>query len=286
MKQENWYFLIQGKYDNKGAIVNFYSTGDHLGDALNNVYECADKINISNCELLEASRLDFIEDFELPENTEKITEKVKYQNSLSLYEFEDEENFISPIGIVKSTEDGEYEFDLIKEQFVAYTKNENDIYSFTMTISKEKLETIFFKCVEFIPDINSICINLLDHWEEESRNELWINTFKNKKEILIFIKENELNLIQNGFIDIVFCCKKGETNLVLDEHKQICLTTKSEDIFNEFGKQIMNLGFQQTKELYSLENGYYHWHYRPSISLDKNQFRQFLSRNKFELKEK
>ena len=115
---------------------------------------------------------------------------------------------------------------------------------------------------------------------------MWINRYKNEKnEILDFIKTHEPDLIQNGFIDIVLNCQEGNTNLILDEHKQIRLTTLSEFIFNEFGKSLIDLGYEQTRDFYSLEYGYYHWHFRPAKSLDKGGFRKFLQRNKFEILE-
>ena len=75
----------------------------------------------------------------------------------------------------------------------------------------------------------------------------------------------------------------GQTNLTLDEHKKIQLHTKEEDLFNDFGKKIMNLGFEQTKDFYNLEFGYHHWHYRPFDSLDRDNFIELLRREKFEL---
>jgi len=75
----------------------------------------------------------------------------------------------------------------------------------------------------------------------------------------------------------------GETNLTLDNHKKIQLHTKDEELFNDFGKKVMELGFEQTREFYNLEFGYHHWHYRPADSLNREDFKQLLKSKNFEL---
>ena len=76
--------------------------------------------------------------------------------------------------------------------------------------------------------------------------------------------------------------KKGETNLTLDEHKKIQLHTKDESVFNEFIGKIIEMGFEQTREYYNIEFGYYHWHYRTDKSLNRNEFKKMLSTKNFE----
>ena len=285
--KEHWYFLMQGEYESQGAFTSFYAYGNHLGEALANAIESAAKINLNNCNLIEANRLDLFEDFKLPENTEQLSDQVHYQTGLSLYDFEEQEDFISPVGVVKSTEDGKYDADLIKEQFAAYSKDENGIFSLVLTASKKKLKKVFLQSANLLPEINGLGIYLLNHWDEEEETEIWSRLSENtKEEILAFIAGDDLNLLQNGFIDIVLYCQEGRTNLVLDEHKQIQLSTSSEEIFNSFGQGIINMGFEQTNDFYTLEYGYYHWHYRSGGSLDKNQFRAFLQKNHFSLEEK
>jgi hypothetical protein len=70
--------------------------------------------------------------------------------------------------------------------------------------------------------------------------------------------------------------------LTLDDHKKIQFRTSDENLFNEFGKKIMNLGFKQLRELYNLESGYYHWHYRPFNSLARPDFINLLRAEHFD----
>lgn len=288
MNEQFWYFLVHGFINEKqAAYTGFYAYGNHLGEAFEKVNQNKEKAELLTCELIEASRLDILEKFKLPRKAKEIAPGLFYKSGLSIYNVsDDDENFISPVGIVKASEDGEYEMEMIKEQFVAYSKDENGIYSFTMTIENKNLERVFLKSLEFIPSVEAVSFFIESEWENETETELWINkSLSTKNEIVEFLKENLENTIKNGFVSTVIYSSEGESNLVVDSHKHLKLTTKSEKVFNDFGKQIMELGYKQTKDFYTLEFGYHHWHYRPFNSLSKTEFKKYLVQKGFDILE-
>jgi hypothetical protein len=281
---EFWYLLLNGLIDKKnGAYANFYVYGEHLGASLELVLKYTDKIELSNCELIEAYRLDTLSDYELPNGAIQLAKDVFFKPGLSIYKInKKDKEFISPTGIVKSTDDGEYAFELIKEQFVAYTKDQNGIFTFVMTPDKSNLEKLFFNSLDLIPSVDAVSFFLED--SEDDKAQLWINKLLvNKQDITEFLLTNAHNTIKNGYVSTVVYSEKGETNLLIDSHKQLKLTTKDVGVFNLFGKKMMALGYKQTKDFYSLEFGYYHWHYRPSDSLNMFDFRRHLESQKFEI---
>jgi hypothetical protein len=75
----------------------------------------------------------------------------------------------------------------------------------------------------------------------------------------------------------------GETNLTLDDHKKIQLHTKDEGVFRHFIGQLINLGFEQTREFYNLQYGFHHWHYRPAESFTRREFKAMLEQQGFQL---
>lgn len=286
MNRKFWYFLIQGLVDKEtGAYTNFYANGDHLGDALELTLKNCDKVDLYDCELIEASLLGTIDDFKLPKAAKKVVDDLFKVSGLNCFKINrDEDNYISPTGIVKTSEDGDYDYDLIKEHFVAYNKDENGIYSFAMTPDKRNMEKLFFNSFEFIPSADSVSIFLENDWENDIETELWINKeLVDKHHIIDFVKSNISHTVRNGYVSTVIICSTGDTNLVIDSHKHLKLTTKDLDVFDNFIKQIKGLGFKQTRDFYSLEHGFYHWHYRPHDSLDKKGFRDLLKKNKFEI---
>jgi hypothetical protein len=137
-----------------------------------------------------------------------------------------------------------------------------------------------------LPTVNGFWIYIKNYWENKL-TELWVaKHFTDKKSVIEFLKKQKKNTLENGFLDIVVHSIQGETNLTLDEHKTIKLHTKNENIFRSFIGNIINLGFEQTRDFYTLEFGYHHFHYRLADSLTRSEFKQMLKDNKFELIDK
>lgn len=282
--REFWYFLLQGTLDDKtGVYSNFYTYGTHCGNCLAKAMKTAEKEGVIKPELIETCRLDNLEGFELPENAIELNSDIFMLSTFNTYILKKEEKeFTPPTGIAFGTDENEYETDLIKECFVAYGKNDNGIFEFELVADNSRLVETYFKAIDFLPDTDGFWIYIRDHWENEQTELHAGKDLISKENIIEFLKSNNESTLQNGFIDIVVHSKKGETNLTLDEHKKIQLHTKDESVFNEFIGKIIEIGFEQTREYYNIEFGYYHWHYRTDKSLNRNEFKEMLSRKNFE----
>lgn len=153
-------------------------------------------------------------------------------------------------------------------------------------IPKQNLIDTFIKTIEFLPTIDGFWIYLKNYWESDL-TELWVaKHFTNKKTVIDFLKTQKKNTLENGYLDIVVHSLIGETNLTLDDHKKIQFHTKDERVFNDFIGNIIDLGYEQTRDFYNLEFGYHHFHYRLVDSLTRTEFKQMLTDNKFELIDK
>lgn len=285
-KKELWYFLIDGQQDNEtGVVGNFYAYGNHLGDALNKTIKAAD--NFVNYNLTEASYLD---NFEIIENNSELVEiakEVYMRPTTYTFPFNDpDKEFVPPIGIVKSVYEGEYEYDLIKENFVAYSADENGIFEFELVLTKENLIDTFLKTIDFLPSIDGFWIYIKNFWENDL-TELWVaKHFTDRQTVKDFLVKHKVDTLENGFLDIVVHSLQGDTNLTLDDHKKVQLHTKDVTVFQNFLDSITDLGYEQTRDFYNLEFGYHHFHYRLANSLTREEFKQLLTDNKFELIDK
>ncbi|AMR26172.1 hypothetical protein A0257_03080 [Hymenobacter psoromatis] len=187
-----------------------------------------------------------------------------------------DKDFISPTGIIKSNEDGEFEYELIKEGFIALHDKDNNSFDFELVVGKDKLLETFIKTLKFIPSPDRIEVCIKGHWHNQ-KSELWaIDTSKLPTSIEYFLLENKENILRNGFVECAVTLNSDTIILTLNEHKKIFFQTQDEKLFISFGEAIMALGFKQTKELYNLEYGFYHWHYRPAQSLDAPELRTLL----------
>lgn len=287
-KNELWYLLIDGQKDSKTGIVgNFYAYGNHLGDALDKTIKASIDYKFTNHNLTEASLLANFDVIENNKELVKIADNVYMRPTTYTFPFDDlDKEFIPPIGIVKSVFEGEYEYDLIKKNFVAYGADEDGVFEFELVLTKENLIDTFIKTIEFLPTIDGFWIYLKSYWESDLI-ELWVaRHFTDRHTVINFIKTQKKNTLENGYLDIVVHSLTGETNLTLDDHKKIQFHTKDEGVFNNFIENIIELGYEQTRDFYNLEFGYHHFHYRLVDSLTRTEFKKMLTDNKFELIDK
>ncbi len=289
MNKELWYLLIEGQKDaNTGIVGNFYAYGEHLGDSLKKVINASSYHHFTNSHLIQAS---FLEHFDLIENNHEllsISDDVYMRTNTFTFIVENDPDtlFIPPIGIVEGVSDNELDYDLIKESFVAYGQNENELFEFELVVAKHNLVDVFLKAIEFLPSVDGFWIYIKSYWEN-GLTELWVaKHFVDKQTVIDFLKIQKINTLENGFLNIVVHSQSGETNLILDDHKKIQLFTKEETVFSEFIGNIIDLGYEQTKDFHSLEFGYFHFHYRQADSLARNEFKAMLREYQFELIDK
>lgn len=287
-RDQLWYFLIDGQQDAEtGVVGNFYAYGNHLGDALNRALLASEEFRFSKQNLTEASYLDNFDVIENNRDLIQIGDGVFMRPATYTFPFHDsDKDFIPPIGIVKSVFKGEYDYELIKENFVAYNADENGIFELELVLTKEHLIDVFLKIIGFLPSIDGFWVYIKNYWDNDL-TELWIaKDFTDKSKIIDFLERQQKDTLENGYIDIVVHSLVGETNLTLDDHKKIQLHTKDEEVFKDFIGKIVDLGYEQTKDLYNLEFGYHHFHYRLADSLTRTEFKQMLTQNRFELIDK
>jgi len=283
MNLEFWYFLLEGQYDdNTGVFGNFFAHGTHCGEALNFAFEAARIDNFINPCVVEAERLDIIPEYVPPDDLVVVTDRASMKPNAHTFPLnENDRQFVPPKGIVKSTNDGEQDYSMIEEGFLAYAKNEQGIFEFELVAGIDNLVETYMQAIQALPEVELFCFYLQEHWEKGTE-ELWASsTITDNNGVLAFLTKYRENTLENGYVKCVVQKGYGST-LTLDDHKKIQFRTSDESLFNEFGKTMMALGFKQLEALYDLEFGYYHWHYRPFGSLSRTRFVDLLRAERFD----
>lgn len=285
MNHELWYFLIEGEQDSDtGTFGSFYAYGSHLGDALEKTLKASAVYNFNGPDIIEATLLESLRQIDNADELIELNDEVYMNPTTHAFPLNDpDKSFVPPIGIVKSVEDGEYEYDLIKENFVAYGQNEHGIFELELVVGKANLIDVCLKSILFLPSVDGFWVYIQPFWEND-KTELWVaKHFTNSDLVTEFLKMHQKDTLENGNIKIVTHSLIGQTNLTLDDHKKLQLHTKDEEVFRHFIENFMDLGYEQTREFYSLEYGFHHWHYRPAGSLTRPDFKSMLEQNQFEL---
>ena len=175
-EKELWYLLINGQKDaNTGGFGNFYAYGSHLGDALKKTITASnEKYQLSHHNLIEASLLDHFDVIGNNSELIKIAEDVYVRPPMPTYPLDAPDNeFVPPTGIVKSVYEGEYNYELIKENFVAYKADEHGRFEFELVLDKKKLIDTFITTIDFLPTVDGFWIYIKNYWENDL-TELWV----------------------------------------------------------------------------------------------------------------
>lgn len=289
-REEFWHFMIDGRQDDQtGVLSNFFVYGPHCGAALQQALQAADDQGVAGAYAVEASRLDNLEDYELPDDAFELPSGVlmlptRYTYPLGV----DAPEFVPPTGIIKAgdgdEEQEEHDYALIRETFVAYAADDEGFFHFELVVEQPRLNATFLQAIRSLPAISGFWLQLQEHWHD-GPTELWVNQqLTSPAAIEDFLRTYRTSTLENGFVDCIVSAEIGDTSLTLDEHKTIRLRTQDEDVFVAFLRGIEQLGFERTTgELYSLEVGYHHYHYRPHDSLSRPDFTALLASQGFEL---
>lgn len=286
-EKQFWYFLLNGSKDESiGAYGNFYAYGKHCGDALENARIAFREYGLKPMNLYQTYRLDDEKNWQLPDDVVQLSESVYMRSNLHYFEFDENEvEFIFPDGIVASTIEGDYDFDLIEDGFISFDKNDDERYEIIVIVSNDKLLNTFISSINFLPQVDGFWLYLNDYWED-SETQIWVSRNTAEKDHAInFLLANQPSTLKNGYIDYVVHTLQGKTNLYLDAHKTIKLYTDDFKMQNAYCDFLISLGFTSKTPCFSIEHDFWHYHYRPFDSLCRTQFIELLEQSNFYLAE-
>jgi hypothetical protein len=289
-----WHFIIKGRQDETtGVAGRFYAYGEHLGEALEIAVKIAEQQGILSPHIIETYRLDNTGDTHPPDNA------IYFEHAFMLPELQtfsltaDEPAYIPPTGIIKSTDDYNFQISQIEEGFVPYDKDDKDFYQLKLAVSSTRFFDTCIKCINLLPAIDGFHLYIYDFEApedyfdvdryDEKETELWANkSFITHQQIVDFLTENRSSTIENGFIDCIAHYNTGETKVRIDQHKNIYITTKDAALYNDIIDGVAAMGFAQLKKFITLHKHFYHFHYRPMNSLNQRDFIKLLKTEGFE----
>ncbi|MDL2283564.1 hypothetical protein LJC19_00215 [Oxalobacter sp. OttesenSCG-928-P03] len=287
VKKEFWYVMVEGIIDeNHGGIANFYGYGTHLGEVIGHVLSAAEETGFASPHAVETG---FVEsDYEMPDDLETLNDHVQWSPSRYLFPVLDYGSMmVLPTGIVHAAGDPENDPDLIREAFYTYghEKNSQNEYGLDLVVSRLRLRDTFFSFIRFLSDINGLFFRVAGFEDDENAPyEIWAFYDSDPETLINILAGNTTDTLENGYVEIAVTASEGETRstLILDSHKHISFFSRDERIFAEAIRLAETLGFEETGDLYHVEAGYYHWHYRPAASRRRRDFFQWLDENDFD----
>lgn len=268
--------MIESLEPEHSFIQVFWTRANHPGQAIEKVLRACVALRIKNAY---ASELDSFNFQSLPRNVVHDTNLDVYYSPSRNY-FPTERTFMAPFGIIKSFQNGEYDYELIREGFYQ-ARTDTGIYELEVVVENERLFDTFVQLVKRLPSIKVFWIKLAADWEGEGE-EFWTNEQLNTVALIAdFLKSRWNDTVANGHVALTVYSPAGQTNLSIDTHKTLKVLTKSVTIQRKLSAGLRRLGFAQLTKFHSLEYRYYHWHYRGTRSKSRKRLIAALKKDGF-----
>lgn len=275
------YLLVECQYDDKtGFYVSCLCQNDGIDESRQKIEDRLQLEGVHKCVLVEVGVVDSseidMENYELfPTNDTRL--------GLHRYEYveNDEYNFVNPKGVVIS----------------AHSPIDRDSLALSFCLIKDDYATF---AIEIIPDnntiestIKTICFDIIDKlnfigiyldgeydFRDSDYNSIWIK-IGDKNELLNFLFENKLNLLDNGFVEIELGDQNSNNRIRITKTKKLIVWTDRHDQYEKLNAKIRNLGYDSTTENILTGKDFEHYKYRRIGSLDFDDLITFLSSHDF-----
>lgn len=263
-----------------GSFIQvFWAWGAHPGEAIGRVLKACRHLGVRNAV---ASELDAYDFASLPSHVVG-DERLGVFYDETRHHFPTEESFRPPAGIIKSRLDGDYGEELIREGF-SLAGREGGLYEVEAVVGRGRLFETFTALAGRLHSLRVFWVKIAGDWERDGEGpaEFWVNESLNTPELIAdYLTAHANDTINNGHVALTAYSNAGQTNLTVDTHKTIKVLTKSARMRDRVAAALRRRGMEELAEPYSLERGYYHWHYRPTRSKSRARLVAALKRNGF-----
>ncbi|ARS36022.1 hypothetical protein [Pontibacter actiniarum] len=275
MEHALWYLLLLGHWGKRRcSITDFYAYGNYLGEAIHHVKARAKVLGLSDCQLLEATR---VETFSSPDPiySIRLSNGVFVGKGISSFTVSpDTVPFLYPTGIVQNVTDGLLELRDAEDTYTASMCSKWHVVR--SQLQKVTFEQIFYKVLDIVPQVQQVCLTVRDYNGEGRGASKWIKKIEDKHVLLSLIKDNSKDILENGFVEFEVYTPDGETCLGFDKYRHLLLKTQHKAFYQLYLLQLQSFKVQEVETISLPDSCQYYCHYRPFESLVEKEFKNLL----------
>lgn len=256
----------------------FWAWADHIGQAVAKTTAAARETGMP---APIAVQIDPFDHDTLPDHAEPAG-KTGVLMADTRYYFPTRPTFLLPKGVIFSC--GESDFDP-EDMQPGYTRHrKEDLHRLEVLVPADRLAEVFLILTAALPSIRVCWVELVEEWERAGVTQLYANEDLSTPEaVRTFLESEKLNILDNGKVKFTAYAEDGATNLVLNDHKEICLISHAPEIVDTMAGILQAEGLEEmeAENFKSLGSGCYHWHYKPEGALSRNDLAEHLEMRGF-----
>lgn len=258
--------LIEGRASDEAFVQVYWARASHMGVAVEKMLAAARENGLPNPLPRGADPYD-IENLEVQVYPDSSSEVFF---ATTRYSFPPEPVFEFPFGIIPSgvvDEDAD-DVDDIRPGY-RRSKNEERLIEIGVNVPGSDLLSIYERLLKLHGNYEAFWYLIHDHWGDVS-DQIYENPSLSTPDAIIeHLRAHPHDAVMNGFVTLTAYIDEGATNLNISEHKRIVILTYSDSVADSFERALLDAGFDHDQYLVSFDCKIYHWHYRPSESLDR-----------------
>ena len=191
-----------------------------------------------------------------------------------------DQDFVFPFGVIAASDQQTFDTDQIREAYLA--GGEDGRRFIEVVVDGRRLYPVIRSLIKCLPAPHIFDIGLLSHWQETGVTEVWRadpSTSGNK--ISRYLKDNQLDILHNGYVD--FCVRSRDKGyaLWLSDHKIVTLFCATASGIKVMRPHVRHLGFSRRRHLRSIAEECDHFHYRLPRSLSRDRLTNKLRKDGF-----
>jgi hypothetical protein len=144
---------------------------------------------------------------------------------------------------------------------------------------REHLVDLFLGMIERLPAADNLEVRVLDHFEDAGRTDVWLTSRVDARRILRFLDDFDVELIDNGHLELSVYVRAHKATLRLTEHKTVVWLAEGRALEAEVRAHLRELGVPRSDRLVGIA-GAPHFHYRPARSRDRKKLGEELYRQR------
>jgi hypothetical protein len=144
---------------------------------------------------------------------------------------------------------------------------------------REHVQDLFLGVLERLPSADNLEVRVLDHFEGATATEVWLTSRLDGRKILELLDDLDVELIENGHVELSVYIRKAKATLRLTEHKTVVWLSEGEELRADVLSWFTDLGVTQIDPLVTITS-VPHVHYRPAKSRERNKLLEHLYRQR------
>jgi hypothetical protein len=143
----------------------------------------------------------------------------------------------------------------------------------------EHVTDTFLGVLERLPSADNLEVRVLDHFETGHATEVWLTSRLDGRKIIELIDDLDVELIDNGHVEVSVYIRKHKATLRLTEHKTVVWLSEGEALRADVLGWFRDLGVAQIDPFGTITS-VPHIHYRPAKSRERKKLLEHLYRQR------